>query len=82
MEMSSMMNPNEVIHRGWNRRVVTGKTLAECDDRLAKYLNEQDYGSGEFVVLHENDGSNTNTGYDLPEGENCYISFLIYNSRL
>ncbi|WP_304056767.1 hypothetical protein [Levilactobacillus namurensis] len=77
-----MMNPTEVIHRGWNRRVVTGKTLAECDDHLAKYLNEQDYGSGEFVVLHENDGSNQNTGYDLPEGEPCYISFLIYNSRL
>jgi len=77
-----MMNPNDVIHRGWNRRVVTGKTLADCDDRLAKYLNEQDYGSGEFVVLHENDGSNENTGYDLPDGEKCYISFLIYNSRL
>lgn len=77
-----MLNPNTEIHRGWNRRVVTGKTLAECDERLVKYLNDQDYGSGEFVVLHENDGGNENTGYDLPDGDNCYISFLIYNSRL
>lgn len=61
---------------------MTGKTLAECDERLVKYLNDQDYGSGEFVVLHENDGSNENNGYDLPDGDNCYISFLIYNSRL
>lgn len=77
-----MKNPADVIHRGWNRRLVTGKTLADCDDRLAKYLNEQDYGSGEFVVLHENDGSNQNTGYDLPADEPCYISFLIYNASL
>ena len=44
-----MLNPNTEIHRGWNRRVVTGKTLAECDERLVKYLNDQDYGSGEFA---------------------------------
>jgi len=77
-----MLNPNTELARGSNRLVVTGKTLAECDERLVKYLNDQDYGSGEFVVLHENDGSNENTGYDLPDGDNCYISFLIYNSRL
>jgi len=77
-----LINPNGAIHRGWNRRVVTGETLSECDERLVKYLNDQDYGSGEFMVLHENDGSNKNTGYDLPEGDTCYISFLIYNSRL
>ncbi|MFC6179772.1 hypothetical protein [Lactiplantibacillus daowaiensis] len=70
------------IHRGWNRRMVTGKTLAECDEKLTNYLNKQDYGDGEFTVLHENDGTNQNTGYDLPNDDVCYISFLIYNSRL
>ncbi|MFC6164536.1 MULTISPECIES: hypothetical protein [Lactiplantibacillus] len=70
------------IHRGWNRRIVTGKTLADCDEKLTTYLNKQDYGNGEFTVLHENDGTNQNTGYSLPDGDNCYISFLIYNSRL
>ncbi|TPR19268.1 hypothetical protein [Apilactobacillus timberlakei] len=77
-----MIRPNNTIHRGWNRRLVTGRTLEECDEKLATYLNEQDYGSGEFVVLHENDGSNKNTGYDLPNEDICYISFMIYNSRL
>ncbi|TPR26370.1 hypothetical protein DY120_01360 [Apilactobacillus micheneri] len=77
-----MIRPNNTIHRGWNRRLVTGKTLEECDEKLANYLNEQDYGSGEFTVLHENDGNNQNTGYKLPDGDICYISFMIYNSRL
>jgi len=78
-----MINPNNgTIHRGWNRRVVTGKTLAECDERLVQYLNDQDYGSGEFTVLHESAGPRETTGYDLPNGDTCYISFLIYNSRL
>ncbi|ANK60554.1 MULTISPECIES: hypothetical protein [Loigolactobacillus] len=76
------MNINNEIHRGWNKRIVTGKTLAECDEKLVTYLNKQDYGSGEFVVLHENDGTNQNSGYPLPDGDLCYISFLIYNSRL
>ena len=75
-------NTNNAIHRGWNKRIVTGKTLAECDEKLVNYLNQQDYGTGEFVVLHEDDGSNINTGYELPDGDVCYISFMIYSGRL
>ncbi|KRK35389.1 hypothetical protein [Loigolactobacillus bifermentans] len=75
-------NKNSEVNRGWNRRMVTGKTLEECDHKLVTYLNSQDFGSGEFMVLHEDNGSGVNTGYDLPDGDTCYISFMTYTGRL